>query len=387
MTGALRAAAGTKLTAYRLPLNELSAPRSVVVARCREGPIVVGHHPVQSPAVNSAFPSRFLWQLSAFALLGAGLSLRAQELSLLGGITSKENFGRSTSTWQIDYRQDFFANFAGSVAYINEGHLPGHHRDGDAVELWATLPLFDNQMSLAAGAGAYYYYDTKTLRDGTSADVHGTAPIYSLSATVYFSHRVSFRAMFNRINPTKDLTVTTAAVGLGFWFGRDRRPTPGQLGDAPKEHTYVTENELTVFGGQSIVNTFLSETAFAYAAEYRRGLSRHLDGTVTFIHEGDPKIIRRSGVVLQAWAVNTFFDEKFSMGVGVGPYFYIDQRHPLPGRPLNPTTMTPMFSLTFAVKVSEHWLARATWDRVVSSNNRDSDIILVGFGYRWSRGR
>ena len=336
--------------------------------------------------MNIRSPSRLLWLFSLLGLLCAASLLRAQELTLLGGITSKENFGRSTSTWQIDYRQVFHKNFAGSIAYINEGHLPGHHRDGDAAELWFRLPLFEDRMSLAVGAGGYYYYDTQTLADGSSADVHGTSPIYSLSATGYFSNRVFYRVIFNRITPNKDITVTTAAVGVGFWFGRDRKPTPGKLGDSPEEKAYVTENELTVFGGQSVVNTLFSETARAYAAEYRRGLTSHVDATVAFIYEGDPEIIRRSGLALQVWAVNTFFDERISVGVGVGPYFYIDHKNPRTGNSWDPTTIAPIFSLTFAAHLSEHWLTRITWERVVSSYNRDSDVFLVGLGYRWSKG-
>jgi hypothetical protein len=37
------------------------------------------------------------------------------------------------------------------------------------------------------------------------------------------------------------------------------------------------------------------------------------------------------------------------------------------------------------VRLSEHWIIRAVFDRVTSSYNRDSDIFLVGLGYRWAR--
>ena len=327
--------------------------------------------------------SSLVWKVSALCLLGVSLNLSAQELSLLGGFTAKENFGKSTYTWQVDYRQDFYRNFAGSIAYINEGHLPGHHRDGNAFELWGSLPLFHGSMAVSVGGGMYNFYDTQTLPGGASANVHGNAPIYSFSATGYFSNRTFYRVMVNRINPAHDITVTTAALGMGVWLGRERKPTPGKLGDAPEEKGYVTENEITVFGGKSIVNTLFSETARAYAAEYRRGLARHIDGTVSLIYEGDPKIVRRNGLAVQAWAVNTFFNERLSLGVGVGPYFYIDRKHPRAVTLRNPAAIAPIVSITLATRLSEHWLARLTWDRVASSYNRDADIILVGLGYRW----
>ena len=32
---------------------------------------------------------------------------------------------------------------------------------------------------------------------------------------------------------------------------------------------------------------------------------------------------------------------------------------------------------------SDQWLARVVWDRVVTNYNRDSDVFLLGVGYRW----
>jgi hypothetical protein len=330
-------------------------------------------------------PSRFFWNLLALWLLCAGLNLSAQELTVLGGFVTKENLGKHSVAWQVDYRQNFYQNFAGSIAYINEGHLPDHHRDGNAAELWGRLPLFQDKLAVSLGVGVYYFYDTQTLANGDSANVHGTAPIYSLSATGYFNNRTFYRLNFNRINPAHEITVTTAVMGVGVWFGRDEKPTPGQLGDAPAEKAYVTENEITLFGGQSVVNTLFSQSARAYAAEYRRGLSRHLDGTASLIYEGDPKIVRRSGLAAQAWAVNTFSDERISLGFGAGPYVYIDRKHPPASNSRNPAAIAPLVSLTFAVRVSEHVFARVTWDRVLSNYNRDSDVFLVGLGYRWAQ--
>ena len=234
------------------------------------------------------------WKLSVLFLLCAGLKLQAQELTILGGLLPKTNFARSSFTWQVDYRQDLYRNFAASIAYINEGHVPGHHRDGTAWEAWGRLPFAQNRFSISVGAGIYYLYDTQLLPNGDTADIHGTAPIFSLSATGYLSDRWFYQVRINRISPANQNKVTTLTAGAGFWFGRSDKPTPGKLGDAPNEQAYVTENELTVFGGQSVVNTFLSQKARAYAGEYRRGVFPHVDWTASAIYEGDPEIIRRS---------------------------------------------------------------------------------------------
>ena len=330
------------------------------------------------------------WKLAALFLIGAGLSLHAQEFSVLGGTSTQAVFKHSSYSWQLDYRQDFLRNFASSIAYINEGHVPGHHRDGTAWEAWGNLPLLNDRIAISFGAGIYYFYDTEAGPGGTSADVHGTAPIFSLALTGYLSERWFYRIMLNRISPSSDIKTTTAVVGVGYWFGRNRRPLGAQPGkDDTAEMQYVTEPQFTVFGGQSIVNTFLSENALAGGAEYRQGLLPHLDGTVSYIYEGYPKIVRRSGVALQLWPVNTFFNRKTSVGIGIGPYIFLDRKHPVnSGQTLNvgrknPAAIAPIVSLTVARQLSDHWIVRAVWHRVTTNYSRDSDIFLIGLGYCW----
>ena len=314
----------------------------------------------------------------------AGPQGRAQELTFLAGSMNTANFNETSYSWQVDYRQDIYRNFAASVAYINEGHITDHHRDGTAWELWGNLPFWNDRVAISLGAGVYYFYDTQSFGAG-SRNLHGPAPIVSLSVTGYFTDRVFYRVMVNHIAPSNDFDSTTATAGIGVWFGPNRRPRGTEPSKDPaKVDDYVTAPQLTVFGGQSVVNTFLSEKAIAAAIEYRQGIIPHLDGTITGIYEGDPKIIRRNGMAAQLWAVNAFGDDnRFSVGVGIGPYVYIDRRNPQPGKDNNPAAVAPLVSLTFAMRISEHWIGRFVFDRVTSNYNRDSDIFLAGLGYSW----
>jgi hypothetical protein len=111
----------------------------------------------------------------SLVLCGLSGSLVAQELSVLGGWAGERVFGDSTYTFKLDYRQHLARNLAASVAYINEGHVPAHHRDGNAGQVWAIVP-FGPRFNLSAGAGAYFFYDTQSQPNGDSADLHGTAP-------------------------------------------------------------------------------------------------------------------------------------------------------------------------------------------------------------------
>lgn len=333
--------------------------------------------------------SLHIWRLCCLFLAFAALKLHAQELTFLGGSSTSPGLS-SSYAWQLDYRQDFYENFASSISYINEGHLLSHYRDGTAWEAWGNMPFLNDKIAVSIGIGAYYFYDTQPAGPNGSLDVHGTAPIFSFAATGYLSDRWFYRFMVNRISPSSDIKTTTVEFGVGYWFGPNRRPEGKEpnKGD-PVDAQYVTEPQLTLFGGQSVVNTLLAQKALAAAGEYRQGIIPHLDGTASFIYEGDPKITRRSGVALQLWPVNTFFDESTSVGIGVGPYIFIDRNHPVnSGQTLNygarnPAAVAPLVSLTIARQLGNNWIARIIWDRVVSNYNRDSDIFLVGLGYRF----
>ena len=339
----------------------------------------------------SAFPFTIMnnlaknWTLSALFVLCAGLNHRAQEVTFMGGILPGSKLERSSYAWQVDYSQDLYRNLATSIAYINEGHLREHHRDGTAWQLWGRLPFDKNRFAISLGVGAYYFYDTQPLPVGGTANIHGTAPIYSLSATGYLSNRWFYRFNFNRIDPANQIKVNTMTVGAGFWFGQDKKPTPGELGDAANEEAYVTENELTVFTGQSVVNTFGNPKSRAFAGEYRRGIFPHVDWTASAIYEGAPQVVRRSGAATQVWAVNSFFDNRVTVGAGLGPYIYLDKKHPSTPDKKSPAAIAPLVSLTVSTRLSENCTIRLVFDRVTTNYNRDADIFLIGFGFRWPR--
>jgi hypothetical protein len=133
-----------------------------------------------------------------------------------------------------------------------------------------------------------------------------------------------------------------------------------------------------------VVNTFFSPSGRAYALEYRRGFARHIDGTASLIYEGNPLIVRRSGFATQGWAVNSFFADRVTIGIGFGPYVYIDSKHPAAAGSRTPAAIAGLGSLSITQRFTEHLLARLLFDRVMSNYNRDADVFLLGLGYRWA---
>lgn len=82
-----------------------------------------------------------------------------------------------------------------SFTYLNEGHLPDHHRDGYAPQVWLRTNIINRQLSLAAGVGPYLYHDTASGRGQIdSYNAHGLGGIVSLAVTWYTESRWLFRS-------------------------------------------------------------------------------------------------------------------------------------------------------------------------------------------------
>jgi hypothetical protein len=325
---------------------------------------------------------RLGWICGTLLFVVASQEMAAQELEGAYGWMQTPTLSQSSYSYQFDYRQDFTPNLGSSLAWINEGHVSGHKRDGYAWEAWLTLPTFDDRLAFSLGAGPYYFFDTQRLPGGGSTDVHGTAPVYSFTATYYTDDRWFARFTVNRITPSHDITVNSAAVGIGYWLGEGDRPEKGGLSRPPGSDA-VTENELTVFAGKSVENTWSDSITDAGALEYRHGLLPHLDGTLSYIYEGDPKVIRRNGAALQIWPVYPFNNGGFTVGMGFGIYATIDQKNISRVDAYHAPLISPLVSPTVGVRLSDAWLIRATFNRVVSYDKPDADVFLLGLGFCW----
>jgi hypothetical protein len=59
----------------------------------------------------------------------------AQELSFLAGPLGGEH--EDTYSWEAGFRQGLGRYAAWSFSWLNEGHIPDHHRDGPLLQAWA----------------------------------------------------------------------------------------------------------------------------------------------------------------------------------------------------------------------------------------------------------
>jgi hypothetical protein len=314
----------------------------------------------------------------AAALAVAAIACEAQELTLSAGATRSKEPAAHSYGWVITYSHELSPHFYASLSYQNEGHVPGHHRDGHSAQVWARLPLEDG-LALAAGVGPYRYFDTTVAEvPGTHSDAHGWGMISS-AALLWAPHesRWFYQLRIDRIVTRDSLDTTAAMLGVGYHLPQDGKTF---LRDLSTQGVRVPHNELSLLLGQTIVNSFESETsALSSALEYRHAFGQYLRASVALMDEGDARLVRRSGIVGQLWLEPTFAGNRFSLGVGLGTYLAVDDYR----RDGRGSFASGIVTLTASHRIAGRWVARFSWNRIVSKYDRDSDILLLGGGYRF----
>ena len=87
------------------------------------------------------------------------------------------------------------------------------------------------------------------------------------------------------------------------------------------------------------------------------------------------------GTAVQVWA-ETPLTNSFSAGAGVG-VFITSERSNGSVANTSPNPIAGIFGVTRAYGIGSRWVARAIWNRVATRDDSDSDIVLVGVGYRF----
>jgi hypothetical protein len=323
------------------------------------------------------------WTLAVAAAAlctGAGHA-SAQEFTLYTGPVTD---GHSHSyAWSIDYTEGFGQYLAGSITWLNEGHIPSHQRDGPLVQVWGRFPLAQRRFVLALGVGPYRYFDTEAAEQGLGySNTHGWGVVYSARATWYSSQRWTANLQLNHVQVTNGPSTTAVMLGVGYQL--DAPDTPGTRDfTLPRTHK-VTNNEFTLMAGASILNSLDSQTSAAEAIEYRRGLTNYLDATLGYLHEGNGGTLRRDGVTAQLWLTRAFFNEGLALGVGAGAYAAIHHGESNEDGDIGGDgILSGLVSISASYRFTQYWLARVTWNRIVTRNSRDADVILAGIGYRF----
>jgi hypothetical protein len=311
------------------------------------------------------------------------LPSRASELSGLAGMTESGDTGERSYAWQATFRHDILRHLAASLSWINEGHLEEHKRDGFVVQGWGRVPLLDDRLSIDVGAGIYRFFDTKLLPAGSHENIHGWAPVYSLAATYYTKSPWFVQAAVNHIHPENDFNSNTYLAGVGYrlWKGAPP-PSASGKGDRPAK---TTGYEVMPFLGMVVVNRPDNDQGIGNGIEFRMGIDEHLDWTVTWLNEDVSGLFHRTGLGTQLWVVDAFLARRVTLGFGAGLYSFYDREPPPDSTSGGRLDIAGLFTVTSSYRMSDRWFTRFNWNRVMSNDSRDTDIFLLGIGYRWDR--
>jgi len=316
-----------------------------------------------------------------FALLFIVLAYPAwaQEIFVNGGATQDAKTGTTALQWSVTYRQNLGEHAAFSFSYINEGHQPNHYRDGLAAQIWGRTTLLDPRLSLALGVGPFAYADTKvtTVRD-VYEDAHGFGIISSGTATWHGLSPFLLQARLNYIATQHSFDTFSGTFGIGYLL--DAKPSQGSPPKPAQSGEQTMDNEITLFLGQTVLNSTRGEKDTAMSVEYRRGLLRYVDWTISWLNEGDTRPIGRWGVATQLWAVRGFFDDHLALGIGAGPYFARDKYSGGDGQR---NTIAGDLSFMAAYRFHPRFAIRAAFSRIITDYNRDTDVFLGGLVYRF----
>ena len=311
--------------------------------------------------------------LSGLICMASGMAanpLHAQEVYALGGWMQTDKPVSSSYAWTMSYSQNFSNHISASYSWLNEGHFPGHHRDGNVTQLWwRSNPLMG--FTFAGGAGFYRYFDTVVAENPSGfADAHGWGIVYSLSATHPITKRFDIQLRVDRVQLLNHIDTTMAFAGFGWNMDQDHEADEST-------HAFSRPVEVTLLTGQTIVNSFSSPKSVASSAELRWRWDSVLRVSASYVNEGDARLVRRNGTIAEGWLEPSFFRDRVTFGVGVGGYLSIDHYRAGAGRALSGVVTTTASWNPFG-----SWVARVAWHRIVTNYNRDSDILLAGIGYR-----
>jgi hypothetical protein len=313
--------------------------------------------------------------VSAVLAAAAGCA-RAEDLAVFAGVTDTDDHTSGSYAWQLEYRQQLLQHFDFSLAYLNEGHVPGHHRDGATAQLWAVTSRWGGRLDLALGLGPYFYFDTQSADSPPGfRDYHGVGAIVTGSLSYHWDAAWFVRLNLSEIHAPGNVDTRTLVLGLGHSLDPvlEKVSTFGQ--GAP------LGSELGMFVGQTIDNSSSSPHSRAFGIEYRWSLNPNIDLSAKWLNESDGTAGSHNGLAGQVWLVDPMFARRVTLGLGAGPYLALERRETSDDE--YGERVEGIVSLSASWRFARHLLMRLTWDRGFTSESQDRDVVTLGLSWYW----
>jgi hypothetical protein len=309
----------------------------------------------------------------------AVLTARAGELDGFDGRLESDNSGSKTYTWGLEYREPFTDHLAAGFTWLNEGHLPNNHRDGQAIQLWWRSRADFSGLVFDAGIGPYRYYDTHALEpDPNFHDAHGWGAMASASADWYFANRWFTFLRANQVAASDKYGSTSLALGVGYRFSDKLDLAPADGTSADSAATAATAWEVDGLAGERVANTTHSETGTSEEISARRKLTEHLSASVSYIAGQGTLLDWRGGFAAQLWLEQQLTRH---LHVAVGAGAFVVSKDDSVQNANSPASLADIVSVTVAYSLSPQWITRVVWDRIGTGDDHDCDILQFGLGY------
>jgi hypothetical protein len=314
--------------------------------------------------------------------LAGTTGLMGQDVDAMVGRLHGMAGGGATYAWQLQVTHNFTRNLGLGFAWLNEGHLDDHHRDGLVVQGWYQRRVPSNRLRLGVGLGVLRSFDTARTGDDEGEDYrndHHLQPILSLKAHYPWRNGSwGTTVQINRVFGNSGHATQAILVGAGARFGRRASDPP------PEPAASEGRQELALLVGRTILNSFSSETTRfmdSLALEYRYRASRHVALSVAYTDEGDLDEAKRDGLSALVWLTTPADRSPWRLSLGLGPYV----SRVFPSDHTGPVTVrtSGRYALALDRALGGHWGVRFLWNRTLTRNNRDTDALLSGLTYAW----
>jgi hypothetical protein len=302
-----------------------------------------------------------------------GPGAHAAELDGFGGRLVSDTNGDGTYTWGLEYREPLGDHWSASFVWLNEGHQPHNHRDGQAVQMWWHTQADPVGLVFEAGLGPYRFYDTHLLdTDPGYDDRHGWGALASLAADWYFSNRWFVFLRLNQVEAARGFDSTSADLGFGYRFAD---PFSGAAGPHPSTPPLW---EVDGMIGERIENSADSKAGLAESVDLRRQLSDHFAVSASVVAGQETSLEWGAGFAAELW-LEQHLTSRFTAGAGAGA-FLVSSDDNLSDSKI-PSNLQVVVSISLAYAITPNWVVRALWHRIGTGDDHDADIVLVGAGY------
>ncbi|MGI4856447.1 MAG: hypothetical protein ACRYHA_05895 [Janthinobacterium lividum] len=246
--------------------------------------------------------------------------------------------------------------------------------------------MLDPRLTIGLGAGPYRYYDTTSGASRAYVNEHGWGMLYSVTAKWAATRHLAYELRFNRVQAPGSMDSTSLLFGVVYRFPKSATAPAATDATAAAGHGsggFLHGDEVTVMAGESVVNSLSSESTFAKSVEYRHAFGRHIEGTVSWIDQGNTPLTSRNGVAAQLWLSEPLYQDRVVLGLGLGPYVAADTYRVSRDSTRTGAKVSGLLTMSAAYRFADHWVARISWNRTVTRYDRDTDMFMAGVGYRF----